>query len=412
MATLPSLEHLNPEHLPDSPLVHELRKVSRLRFEGDLERRYLATHLKRVRLRVRLWFTTNLALSVLYSVVQVFRTGFNSADFGLHFFVVFPCAAALAWLVWGTEYERLFLPVSRVLVPLWGAAVAFFIAPLIGNGHDEELANLTVYVIAAFFFSGLMFRTALCAALAIVAAFGATALALGPISTIYVKSLLVLGITAAMSATVYYDVERSARRNFLEDALIAEMVERDGLTGLMNRRALDGYLLRVWQQAQRDHRTLAVLMIDIDHFKAYNDSYGHQAGDAALCAVARLLKTFTRRPLDFAARYGGEEFVVFLYDMQQSYVQDVAERIRQSVEHLVVPDSVPGNVPGVTVSVGAGVVEPMLGRTPQGALQFADETLYEAKRAGRNCVIFRGVEDYHKIKTGPFRTLERALRSN
>jgi diguanylate cyclase (GGDEF)-like protein len=408
MATLPSFEHLNLDHLPDSTFADQLRVgVSGLRFGGELEAQYLASHLRQVRLRVRLWFTINLALSMLYAVVQVFRTGFSSANFGLHFFVVFPCAAALAWLVWSAQYERLFLRVSRVLVPLWGALVAFFIAPLIGDGHDEELANLTVYVIAAFFFSGLMFRTALCAAVAIIASFSATALALGLVSAVFLKGLLVLGFTAAMSATVYYDVERSARRSFLEDALIAEMIERDGLTGLMNRRALDGYLLRVWQQAQRDHRTLAVLMIDIDHFKPYNDTYGHQAGDAALRAVARLLKSSTRRPLDFAARYGGEEFLVILYDMHQNSVRDVAERIRQSVEHLIVPDSAASSV-GVTVSIGAAVVEPMLGRTPQGALQFADETLYEAKRSGRNCVVFGSLEHYRKIETGPFRTLPQA----
>jgi diguanylate cyclase (GGDEF)-like protein len=411
MASLPSFEHLHLEHLPDSALAHELTSgVSRLRFDREIESQYRAAHLKRVRLRVRLWFSIALGLSLLYSVVQALRTGLSSVNFGIEFFVVVPCAVLLAWVAWSSEYQRLFLPVTRVLVPLKGALVAFFIAPLIGSGHDEELATLTVYVIAAFFFSGMMFRTAAVSALAIVASFAATSIALGIVTDVFLKSMLVLTVTAAMGASAYLDVERSARRSFLEDALIADMVERDGLTGLMNRRALDAYLLRVWQQAQRDHRTLAVLMIDIDHFKAYNDTYGHQAGDAALRTVAQLLMTFTRRPLDIAARYGGEEFIVVLYDMQAAYVQDVAERIRYSVECMAVPKTAPVNVPGVTVSVGAGVVEPVIGRTPQGAVQFADEALYEAKRSGRNCVHFSSLEDYRKVSTGPFRTLERTAQ--
>lgn len=403
MSILPPFKHLNVSHLPDSALAQELRSgVSRLRFEPGLEAQYRTSHLKRVRLCVRLWFTLSGALSLFYTVVQALRTGL-SVDF--HFLVVLPCSIALVLLVWSSGYERLFLPASRVLVPLKYGVVAFFVAPLIGSGHDEELALLTVYLIAAFFFSGLMFRTALASATAILVCFAATSIATGVVSAVFLRSLLVLTVTWAMGAMVYGDIERSARRSFLEDALIAEMVERDGLTGLMNRRALDGYLQRVWQQAQRDGRTLAMLMIDIDHFKQYNDTYGHQAGDAALRAIAQLLQSFTRRPLDIAARYGGEEFVVVLYDMAHNHLEELAERIRQLAEVMTVSDAESVQAPSITVSIGAGVVEPTAGRTSQGALQFVDEALYEAKKAGRNRVVCGGVEDYRKVKTGPFRTL-------
>ena len=283
--------------------------------------------------------------------------------------------------------------------------MAFLVAPLIGGGHDEELATLTMYVVSAFFFAGLMFRSALFAAAAIIVSFATTTIVFGLITPVFLKALVVLVVTGAMGASVCYDSERSERRSFLEHAIIAEMVERDGLTGPMNRRALDGYLQRVWQQAQRDHHTLAMLMIDIDHFKQYNDSYGHQAGDAALRTVAQLLKSFTRRPFDIAARYGGEEFVVVMYGMAHSHLQELAERIRQTTEVMTASDTDSFQVPGVTVSIGAGVVEPTAGRTPHGALQFIDEALYEAKKAGRNRVICGGVEEYRKTKTGPFRTL-------
>jgi diguanylate cyclase (GGDEF)-like protein len=138
-------------------------------------------------------------------------------------------------------------------------------------------------------------------------------------------------------------------------------------------------------------------MIDIDDFKNYNDSHGHQAGDAALRSVAQVLRDFARRPLDIAARYGGEEFSVVLYDMPRPHVQDVAERIRQAVQNAV-PKFGEVAVSAVTVSIGVGMVEPTVGRTPQGALQFADEALYEAKRAGRNCVVINGGDDVRHFR--------------
>src|SRR5215469_14206070 len=189
MSILPPFRHLNVDHLPNSALTQELRSgVSRLRFEPDLEAQYRTSHLKRVRLSVRLWFTLSGALSLFYTVVQVLRTGF-SVDF--HLLVVLPCSIALLLLVWSSDYERLFLPVSRVLVPLKYAVVAFFVAPLIGGGHDEELALLTVYLIASFFFSGLMFRTALASATAIVVCFAATSVAGGVVTPVFLRSLLV-----------------------------------------------------------------------------------------------------------------------------------------------------------------------------------------------------------------------------
>src|SRR5690348_1715952 len=140
------------------------------------------------------------------------------------------------------------------------------------------------------------------------------------------------------------------------------------------------------QQALRDRRSLAVLLIDVDHFKAYNDRYGHQAGDNALRRVAQVVQSFARRPLDMAARYGGEEFVLALYDMTGEYVQEIAEDLRKEILALQVPHEDSPTASCVTASVGISVVRPKMGRSPDGAVQLADEALYSAKRGGRNCV--------------------------
>jgi len=198
----------------------------------------------------------------------------------------------------------------------------------ISQGRDEQLAALTVSLIGIFFFTGLRFRESLLTVAVMLPVFLAAAVGFGLTRAATLKSMVILVLTSIISTIVYRDVEKSHRTSFLESALIMDLVARDGLSGLMNRRTFDEHLLRVWQQALRDRRSIAVLMIDIDHFKRYNDAFGHQGGDMALRGVAQAIQDFARRPWDLAARFGGEEFAVILYDLPLIHVQDVAERIR------------------------------------------------------------------------------------
>ena len=173
----------------------------------------------------------------------------------------------------------------------------------------------------------------------------------------------------------------------------------------MNRRAFDAHLIRVWHQATRDKCMIAVLMIDIDHFKQYNDLLGHQAGDAALRSVAAVLRGTARRPSDLAARYGGEEFVLVFYDVSLQHVLSTAEQIREAVQNLGLgpSEAIGGPRAPLTVSVGAGLAAPTFGRTPEGIIQLADEALYEAKNAGRNRTVIKGTDAYNRLNTGTFR---------
>jgi diguanylate cyclase (GGDEF)-like protein len=396
---------LNLEDFPDSAYAHELRKgLAHLRFAAPLEVEYTTAHLQRVRLRVRIWFSLIVMVSLAFTIDQVRREGIWSPNSIAHWAVLLPCTGALVGLAWGPGYERFYLPAARVLVTLFGALIASFVAISVARGQDELLSALTVNLVAVFFFAGLMFRQAIFTSVVMMGAFAATALAIGLAHAMLLKSMVIMMLTSVVAALVYWDVEQSYRRNFLEDALIGELVARDGLTGLMNRRAFDEHLLRVWQHAQRDQRLIAVLMIDIDFFKRYNDDFGHQDGDLALRSVAGAIQGFARRPLDMAARYGGEEFAVILYDLALPYVEDTAERLRACVQSL--PVRVQGEGAGlrrqVTVSVGVGVAAPIVGRTPQGAVQLADEALYEAKQAGRNQVVVKGTDAYLLLDTGAF----------
>ncbi|MCZ2496018.1 diguanylate cyclase [Xylophilus sp. Kf1] len=162
---------------------------------------------------------------------------------------------------------------------------------------------------------------------------------------------------------------------------------KDYLTGLYNRRYLDEGLAREIARAQRDRRTLSVCMVDVDHFKAYNDAQGHLAGDACLRAVARALALEVRRPGDLVSRYGGEEFVMVLAATDASGAAKVAEQVRSAIEALRLPHP---DAPLGIVSVSSGLVSWQPDgqglADPSGLLRAADQALYAAKRAGRNCV--------------------------
>ncbi len=160
----------------------------------------------------------------------------------------------------------------------------------------------------------------------------------------------------------------------------------DGLTQIYNRRTFSELAKRDWLQMAREHKSVTVLMIDIDHFKLYNDHYGHPAGDACLKKVSQCIKDSLQRPKDLVGRYGGEEFIVFLSDTDHWDSVHVAERIRQNVEKLNLEHCKSPTSDSVSLSVGGAVSMQTTGRTLEQLIILADKGLYEAKKMGRNTV--------------------------
>jgi diguanylate cyclase (GGDEF)-like protein len=188
------------------------------------------------------------------------------------------------------------------------------------------------------------------------------------------------------NANVYASLERKVdeRTQALSAAneQLQELSRTDPLTGLANRRRLEEALAGEWRRALGTETPIAILMIDIDHFKPYNDRYGHLAGDRCLQQVARALAGSVRTP-DLVVRYGGEEFAVILPGAGLDAACEVAERSRFSIatlqeEHRASPTGF------VTASVGVASVVPTPGISPQALVEAADEGLYKAKRNGRN----------------------------
>lgn len=177
----------------------------------------------------------------------------------------------------------------------------------------------------------------------------------------------------------------------LAQTALQELANHDGLTGIANRRAFDETLKLEWRRAMRDNLPLSLLMVDVDHFKHYNDNYGHLAGDECLKKVASAMSDQMQRASDVVARYGGEEFAVILPNCTTEGATVVAERLRKAVEELAIP-FINSELGHVTVSVGVASVLPSPAGDNWQLISTADSALYRAKASGRNCAVALQVE--------------------
>ncbi len=171
--------------------------------------------------------------------------------------------------------------------------------------------------------------------------------------------------------------------------LLEKLSAHDGLTGIPNRRRFDETLALEWRRSGREAYTISLIMIDIDHFKAYNDNYGHTTGDECLRQVAGCLFSMVNRPGDLMARYGGEEFACILPITGLTDAARLAEKMKAAVEALDIPHLYSPTRDKVTISLGVATVYPVAGMKSVFLVEGADDCLYRAKSEGRNRVISR-----------------------
>jgi len=196
-----------------------------------------------------------------------------------------------------------------------------------------------------------------------------------------------IGKLAHSFDTMVQTIDKQTSDLHLANEQLIILTVQDGLTGIANRRMFDNYLNKEWRRALREQVPLSLIILDVDFFKQYNDTYGHQQGDRCLIAVAQTMQNTIRRPADLAARYGGEEFALVLPNTHEEGAMFIAERVRQRVQDLKLAHSVSEVSNYVSISLGVVTRIPQVGKDNQGPgilVQSADKALYQAKKQGRN----------------------------
>jgi diguanylate cyclase (GGDEF)-like protein len=390
--------------LPDSPQARQLRAgFPWLTFDPELEAEFRRTHFDENLLHTRVNLCMAVAITIAFSAMEsmVLGSDLNRLPSLIHMLVIIPALLIGLASSFSERRHRIYPPLAICVATILGvgAAAIQIIATL--GGMSMLFPCLMLAIIFIYFMAGLTFFNAVSANMIVMFVYLAVGTALQLPGHEFAYDALVMISANLFGASVVYMHERTSRTRYLEACLLREMVARDGLTGIQNRRMFDQHIQRVWQQAVRDDERVAVLLVDIDCFKDYNDRYGHQAGDECLRAVAVSLSQCARRPLDFVARYGGEEFAVILYDASREYVSEVLTRIQRSIAELNIPHDASRVASRLTVSIGAAFIVPSSTRTYEGLIQLADEALYSAKEQGRNRVVVMEAE-YSTLRTGRF----------
>lgn len=358
-----------------------------LRFESTLEKEYQddvgCAGLSQLRLALMIGSLYQLSFPMMDYFFD--GPGFSDPSIPMRTAVIQP----LIILMFGLTYMARF----RSLLTYAGVAVGLSIGltTLFMDSAGETFgiaSDLSAYVLGTFyiyFYLGLRFWPAVATSMLLYALFIAVGV-VGPTpGNSLVFSGVILTFANAIGITGLYNLEYNQRLSFLEEGELRFMADQDALTKIANRGAFDKHFDRTWRHCQREQIPIALAIVDIDHFKQYNDHYGHQAGDDCLINIAPIVETAAKRPLDLAARYGGEEFVVLLPGCNTAQAMRIIEGVRQDVvknmfEHVASPTS-----KMLTISAGvASAVPPADG--PEELLRLADEALYQSKADGRNRV--------------------------
>jgi diguanylate cyclase (GGDEF)-like protein len=373
--------------------------LDRLRFARPLEDRFLADQSEqRLRLMRRATWLAALFAAGLVAVDTVLVPDRLAWSLWLRIGVFVPvCVVGMAIVArWATPWLREWMLASA---GLFAAILSLAVALPSQSPHVvDSLVSLTVVVfvtsITRFWPSLVMCVGVVVAQVVGLGWMGLLDGAMGMSSTMLLISCVLFTLYGA------YALERDQRRAYLmslqeeelQQALrqaneaVAQTARSDALTQVSNRRHLDEVLAQVWAHSQAQQTSLGLLLLDVDQFKAYNDLYGHLAGDAALQAVAQCMSSCLRKGGDVVARWGGEEFAVVMSGASLDAAQMLAERIRQAVEGRALLHAGSCCASVVTVSIGVAAMTP----GPQSSLAeligMADRCLYEAKSRGRNRV--------------------------
>ncbi|WP_108108778.1 GGDEF domain-containing protein [Pseudomonas mangrovi] len=374
----------------DSAYLRQQRGGFRLlRFEHELEEAFARHHTRTFLRRMRWALLVATVLILLFAVLDasILPDGIRDKTLVLRLGVMLPVLLG----TWGATFCPTLHPWMQVIGGFCALACGMAVAAIIWVSRSQNFPlpyeGIILVTVFFYFLIGLRCVTAVLCGWLVLVAYVMVELRAGLPGTILLYNAFFLATTNLIGSVGCYFLEYAARESFLAQGLLRELVEKDYLTGLLNRRAFSERAERHWRQALREQRKLAVVMMDIDYFKRYNDHYGHLQGDEALRAVAQVVGRHARRPLDCVARYGGEEFVGLWYGLDEARALALLESIRSDVQALDLPHESSEVASTVTLSIGMVHLLPHALQSLEDALRMADAALYLAKAQGRNRVV-------------------------
>lgn len=386
------------------------RLLPPLTFAQPVESQYRNWHIEHARERVQYSMFPAMSVILILALaggpVAELRHTLFAADQQrivdlLRFAVILPTCAAMLLVTYTKVYSRRLPFTAPPVAMIQGLCLIMFDLLMHRQGYTLS-AVMPMLVLSAYMLFGMMHIQATVIATLLVTAYGVSGWLAGINSGQRLFDVAMSCFALVLGYCFHYSFARTQRLNWFRNMMLTDTVHRDALTNIGNRRMFDVQIERLWNQAIRTRVPIALLLVDLDHFKAFNDHAGHQAGDACLARVAGAIAMSARRPLDLAARYGGEEFVVLLFDVKRDRVEELCRELHANVAALQLPHPASGVGPHVSVSIGAACIEPQTGRHHEGLIQLADEALYAAKEGGRNRTVVMDRE-YATLTTGAFR---------
>ncbi|MDX1692990.1 MAG: diguanylate cyclase, partial [Ketobacteraceae bacterium] len=373
----------------------------RLRFIPEIEARFRKLHARKQKRYTRLLLTVLIILYVLFGACDYYILGEDVLPvWAIRYLIGLP-GLLFCYVVLRTRWvERFYQGYLVFALALVVITTYWMLLMVSGDAYHLYTSSILAMVMGGLTLTRIGFIGALATAVIYILASVYTQYAINGLDKAAVYYLL-LGLWAVMFCVVSaFSYEKSNRKEFLQRILIQRknnqlkkanerlknLVDVDALTGISNRRHFDRVLDEEWRRAKRRHYPLALLMVDIDFFKAYNDGFGHIKGDKCLRKVAQNLLSQARRPGDLVARYGGEEFSVILPALDRDEALSVAENFCQKIAEMGIPHPDSDIADCVTVSIGVAVEVPDEHNERGDLLKQADDALYLAKKRGRNRV--------------------------
>lgn len=383
-----------------------------LRFPGRVEKEYLEYRNQQfLDIDIKI-IAAGLVVYLLFSWSDFSLGGERGSEIFTYRLAITICLFALMLWLPNSRLRSYVVPLTAVGITLVGTSVICFIYMLEGLARYAYHLGLIPIQVFAMVSLRLSYRSFLISSMSMLTIYGLviTFADIGEDVTEIGQVIMSLQpyfmtfwfVLIAMGGYLAFVMESAFRSEYMKNRLLALEAERlqyltkrlqllsttDGLTSIANRRHFEYRFDVEWRRCQRAQVPVAIVMIDIDAFKEYNDGYGHQKGDECLRAVAAVIAQACRRPGDLCARYGGEEFVLLLPDTAEEDAVDIAEKARIAVEKLAIPHNTSDGI--VTTSAGVAAHIPLLDESGEALIRHADHLLYNAKHAGRNRVHWSG----------------------